>query len=345
MLGALRSVVRARGAEFYRRLSTMRAVVVEEHGGRDKIKLVQDASKPEIAPGHVLVRNEVAGVNFIDTYHRSGLYAVQLPFTLGVEGVGEVVESRGDDTKLKGRRVGYFGGATYAEYTAVPTSALFEVPTDIDAATAIVLTTQGMTAHYLATSCFPISKGDYVVVHAGAGGTGQLLVQIAKVLGAHVIATCSEKKTQFAQALGADLVLPYDTMSHEDIIEKVKDFSGQGAHIVYDGVGARTHMLSLDMLRPRGKCAFFGNASGAVPPIDPLLLSAKGSLYITRPKLHDFVVEEGELEGRMKDLFTWVRSGQLKVNVQRRYPLQDAAAAHELLENGGTTGKLVLDIN
>eukprot|EP00515_Schizochytrium_aggregatum_P017339 CAMPEP_0202102664 /NCGR_PEP_ID=MMETSP0965-20130614/4444_1 /ASSEMBLY_ACC=CAM_ASM_000507 /TAXON_ID=4773 /ORGANISM="Schizochytrium aggregatum, Strain ATCC28209" /LENGTH=360 /DNA_ID=CAMNT_0048671439 /DNA_START=37 /DNA_END=1119 /DNA_ORIENTATION=+ len=342
----------ARGPAAARALSTtvpltMRAVQVRNTGAAEVLREDAEVPVPQPGPGEILVRNDFTGLNFIDTYHRSGLYATKLPFTLGVEGAGQVM-SRGDgvpDDKFSvGERVCYYGTGSYAEYTVVPMTQAVGVWDEISQEDAVTCVTQGMTAHCLARSTFPLAEGDTAFIQAAAGGTGQLLVQIAKIMGARVIGTSSTPKLDLGYQCGADIMLPYDQLSHDEIVQAVKEATdGRGASVAYDGVGLRTFEMSLNSLRPRGCCVLFGNASGPVPPIDPLTLTSKGSLFLTRPKFYDYIESQEDLQTRMDELFKWVLEGKLKTNVQKVFRLADAAEAHRFIEGGNTVGKVLID--
>ncbi|HBY63373.1 MAG TPA: NADPH:quinone reductase [Solibacterales bacterium] len=322
----------------------MKAVVAVQPGGPDQLRLDSDLAVPHAGPGQILVRLRAIGVNFIDTYHRSGLYpSPQWPAPLGVEGVG-VVEAVGDGAAgfPIGSRAAYcMARGSYAEYQAVPAANAVAVPDGIADEQAAAAMVQGLTAHYLSHSTFPLSPGATALIHAAAGGTGLLLVQMAKLLGARVIGTVgTAAKAELARGAGADEVILYTEQDFAAETRRLTD--GRGVDVVYDSVGASTFEKSLDCLRPRGMMVSFGNASGAVPPIQPLLLSQKGSLYLTRPNLAHFMQTREELDSRAASLFAWIAAGQLKTRVDRAYPLADAAQAHRDLEARKTTGKLVL---
>lgn len=314
----------------------MKAVYIERTGGPENL-IYGDRDKPIAAPGQALVKIEAIGVNFIDTYHRTGLYKTELPLVLGMEAAG-VVESLGADVHsvAVGDRVAYcMSVGSYAEYAAAPAARLMKLPDGIsfDQAAAVIL--QGMTAHYLTHSTYALKPGDKCLIHAAAGGTGLLLVQMAKMLGAHVIGTVgTEEKAKLAKEAGADDVVIY---TKDDFRDKAK-----GMSVVYDSVGKSTFFPSLDCLCPRGVIATFGNASGAVPDFSPLILSQKGSLFVTRPTLTNYVATREELEWRANDVFNWVASGKLNVRIGGTYALKDAAHAHRDLEGRKTTGKLIL---
>jgi NADPH:quinone reductase len=316
----------------------MKAVYIEETGGPDVLKF-GDMPMPELIPGHALVRVEASGVNFIDTYHRSGLYKLPLPAILGSEGAGTV-----EDGTLfkKGDRVAWaMPRGSYAEYALVPESHLVTLPDAVSFQDGAAVMLQGMTAHYLAYSTFPLKKGDTALIHAAAGGTGLLLVQMAKLAGARVLGTVStEAKAQLAREAGADEVILY---SSQDFVAETRRLTdGKGVDVVYDSVGKTTLMNSLDCLRPRGMAVSFGQSSGAVPAFEPLLLAQKGSLFFTRPVLGQYIAERKELEWRAADIFRWIAEKKLVLRVEHVYQLAYAAQAHRDLEGRQTTGKLVL---
>jgi len=320
----------------------MRAMRVHAPGGPDAIS--EDRIE-RVAPatGEALVRVEYAGVNFIDVYKRTGAYKVPAPFTLGEEGAG-VVESIGSGvTEVKpGDRVAWASvmGA-YADYAVVKAARLVPVPREVDTKTAAAVMLQGMTAHYLATSLYPLERGERCVVHAAAGGVGLLLVQIAKRRGAFVIGTAgSEEKAALARKAGADEVIVYT--SQDFVAETKRVTEGRGVHVVYDSVGKTTFVPGFDVLVPRGMMALFGQSSGAVAPVDPQLLNQKGSLFLTRPTLAHYTATREELLGRAKDLFDWIARGELSVRIGAEYALADVGDAHRALEGRKTTGKVVL---
>lgn len=320
----------------------MKAIRVHEHGGPEVLSL-HDVAEPDVAPGDALVRVAAAGVNFIDIYHRTGLYSVTLPLTLGQEGAGTIVKTGANVSALKtGDRVAWAAGpGSYAEYVAIPAERLVKLPDQITESVAAAVMLQGMTAHYLATSTYPLEKRNVCLIYAAAGGVGLLLTQIAKMRGATVIgATSSEAKAKAARAAGADYVIRYAT---DNVASEVKKITGgRGVDVVYDAVGKSTWELSLDSLRPRGMMVSFGNASGPVGDIDPLVLSRKGSLFLTRPTLGHYTATRDELVARATDLFEWIAAGKLKVHIDRELPLADAAAAQRALQARETSGKVLL---
>lgn len=319
----------------------MKAVVADPLGGPENLKYI-NIRKPEPGEGEVLVKLEATGVNFIDVYYRTGLYkAPENPVMLGSEGAGTVEAANGSAFR-PGQRVAYtMARGAYAEYASVPQPSLVPLPDDVTFEEGAAALLQGMTAHYLTHSTFPLKAGQTCLIHAAAGGVGLLLVQIAKIVGATVIGTVStEEKAQLAKEHGADHVILY---TQTDFAEAVKQITGgRGVEVVYDSVGKSTFMKSLDCLKPRGMMASFGNSSGAVDPIQPLILSQKGSLFLTRPTLAQYISDPEELRWRSSDIFRWIADGRLRVRVYRVYPLADAAQAHRDLEGRKTTGKLLL---
>ena len=320
----------------------MRAIQIRKTGGPEVLQLV-DLPKPEPKAGEVLVKIEAAGVNFIDTYLREGRYPAPLPFIPGQEAAG-VVAALGDGVSgfAIGDRVAWSGTrGAYAEFACVPASGLLKVPEGIsldDAAAAIL---QGMTAHYLAHDTYAIKAGDTVLIHAGAGGVGLLLTQMAKMLGARVITTVStEPKAELSREAGADHVILYTQQNFAEEVNRIMD--GDGLPVVYDSVGKTTFEDSLKCLRPRGLMVLFGASSGAVPPFDLIRLSTMGSLYVTRPTMKDYLLSREELERRAADVFGWIARGKLKVRIGHRYPLAEASQAHRDLEGRKTAGKVLL---
>jgi NADPH2:quinone reductase len=297
---------------------------------------------PEPGAGEARVKHAAAGVNFIDIYHRKGQYPGKLPLTLGQEGAGVVDAVGAGVTELKpGDHVAYAGvQGAYAEYAIVPVDRLVPVPDGVtlDLAAAVML--QGMTAHYLTHHTFALKPGDTALIHAAAGGVGQLLVQIAKRRGARVIGTASVAKLDLARAAGADEVISYN---EEDFEAAVKQLTGgKGVDVVYDSVGKTTFDKSLNCLRRRGYMVLFGQSSGPVPPIDPQILNGKGSLFLTRPTLAHYSATREELLSRTNDLFSWIAAGELKVTIDTTFPLAQAADAHRYLEGRQTKGKVLL---
>jgi NADPH2:quinone reductase len=320
----------------------MKAIRIDAFGGAEALRL-QDVPEPTPEAGDIVVRVEAAGVNFIDVYHRTGLYPNPLPFVPGLEGAG-VVTAVGQklDGVREGDRVAWASSlGSYAERVRLPAQKVVPIPAGIDSRSAAALMLQGMTAQYLCASTFPLAKGLCCLVHAAAGGVGLLLVQMAKARGARVIGTVStEAKAALAREAGADEVILY---TQEDFLPAVKRLThGRGVDVVYDGVGKDTALKSLDCLAPRGMLVLYGNASGPVAPIDPLLLSQKGSLFMTRPTLFHYIADRASLEARAADVFTQAAGGRLKVRIDRALPLAEAAQAQRALEARQTTGKLLL---
>jgi NADPH2:quinone reductase len=317
----------------------MKAIRVSQTGGTEVLQYV-DIATPEPAAGEVLVRIEAIGVNFIDVYHRTGLYKLPLPFTPGSEGAG-VVESIGDGVSLKvGDRVAFAGvRGAYAEYAIVPADKLVPVPDSIDAKAAAAAMLQGMTAHYLSTSVHPIARGESILVHAAAGGVGALLVQMAKMRGARVFGTASTKHLDIAREAGCDVVIDYTKDDFESIV--MAGTGGKGCHAVYDSVGRTTFDKSVDCCGLRATLALLGQSSGTVPPFEPGRLGKNG-VFLTRPTLAHYTATREELLGRAHDVFAWIGSGALKLRIDREVPLRDAAEAHRALEARETTGKVLL---
>jgi NADPH:quinone reductase len=320
----------------------MRAIEITQTGGPEAMVL-RELPTPEPGPGQALMQIAACGVNFIDVYQREGRYAVPLPFVPGQEAAGTVVTVGPDVTAVKpGDRVAWCHVmGTYAEYAVAPIAKLVAIPDSIATRQAAGAMLQGMTAHYLAHSTYAIRPGDDVLIHAGAGGVGLLLIQMAKRLGARVMTTVSsEEKAVLARHAGADEAILY---TQEDFVAKVKELTGgRGVPVVYDSVGKTTFDGSLACLRPRGLMALYGGSSGAVPPFDLIQLSTKGSLYVTRPSLKDYILTRAELEQRAGDVLRWVSEGGLKLRLEHSYPLADAAQAHRDLEGRKTTGKVLL---
>ena len=320
----------------------MKAIQVKETGGPEKMELV-DLPQPVAGPGQALVKIAASGVNFIDVYFRAGLYKAELPVTLGSEAAGTVESVGAGVTEFApGDRVAYaMARGSYAEYAVVPAAQLVKIPAAIDFQTAAAAMLQGMTAHYLTHSTFALKSGDTCLVHAAAGGAGLLLVQMARRIGARVFGTVStEAKAQLARQAGADEIIFY---THQDFEAEVRRLTGgRGVDVVYDSVGATTFAKSLGCLRPRGMLALFGQSSGPVPPFDPNILNAKGSLFLTRPSLAHHLATREELLWRAGDVLGWIASGELRIRVDRVYPLAEAAEAHRALEGRHTAGKLLL---
>jgi NADPH2:quinone reductase len=320
----------------------MKAILVRTCGGPEQLQ-VHDLPVPVPGPGQALVKIAAAGVNFIDIYYRTGLYKASLPAAIGMEASG-TVEAVGPDAPevAVGDRVAYaLSRGSYAEYAVVPSAMLVKLPDQIDFETGAAAMLQGLTAHYLAVSTYPLKEGVTALIHAAAGGVGLLLVQIAKMRGARVLGTVStQAKADQALEAGADGVVFYSRDDFEPEVRRLS--SGRGVDVVYDSVGAATFLKGLNLLRPRGTMVSYGQSSGPVAPLDPQLLSQKGSLFLTRPKLADYCATRLELLWRADEVFGWIAGGQLKIRVDRTYPLREAALAHHDLEGRKTSGKLLL---
>jgi NADPH2:quinone reductase len=320
----------------------MKAIQVSQVGGPEVLKLV-DLPVPEPKPNEALVKIEAAGVNFVDVYFREGRYPAPLPFVPGQEAAGIVTAIGSEVTSIKiGDRVAYTGVlGGYAEYAAVPADRLVKIPDQLDFKQAAAAMLQGMTAHYLSHSTYPIKQGETALIHAAAGGVGALLVQMAKNRGARVIGTAgSEEKAQLAREAGADEVIIYTEQDFETETLRLTD--GEGVHVVYDGVGKTTFDKDFNVLRSRGYLVLFGASSGPVPPFDLIRLSHKGSLFLTRPSLHHYIHTREELEQRAGDVLQMIDEGKLKLRIHQTYPLAEAQQAHRDLEGRKTTGKLLL---
>lgn len=322
----------------------MRAIQVAEPGGPECLVL-RDVADPEPGPGEARIQVSHAGVNFIDVYHRTGLYPKELPFIVGVEGAG-VVDALGPDVDAvsPGDRVAWaMGPGSYAELAVVPAWKLVRLPEDVGTETGAALMLQGMTAHYLVNSTVELGPEDVALVHAASGGVGLLLVQLAKRRGATVIGTCStEEKAERVRAAGADHVIRYTEQDFQPEVMRLT--GGAGATVVYDSVGRATFAGSLDSLRPRGTLALFGQSSGKVEPFDPGRLASRGSLYLTRPSLGHYARDAEEVRWRGGEVLDAVREGALDVRIHDILPLPEAAAAHRLLEGRATSGKLLLAV-
>jgi len=320
----------------------MKAVVADPVGGPENLRYL-DLPDPQPAEGEAVIKTEAIGVNFIDVYFRTGLYkAPESPVRLGNEASG-IITAVGAGVPLKvGQRVAYtMSRGAYAEYAAVPAKLIVPLPDAVSFEAGAAVMLQGMTAHYLTHSTFPLQSGQTCLIHAAAGGTGLLLLQIAKLVGAIVIGTAStDEKAHFAKEHGADHAIVY---SQTDFVSEVKKLTeGRGVNVVYDSVGAGTFSNSLDCLRPRGMMVSFGQSSGPVGPVEPLTLSQKGSLFLTRPNLAHYISDPAELQWRSSDIFGRIASGKLKARIHKIYPLSEAAAAHRDLEARKTSGKLLL---
>jgi NADPH2:quinone reductase len=320
----------------------MKAIRVHATGGADAL-VYEDVPEPRPQPGEAVVRVEAAGVNFIDVYHRTGLYKVELPATLGQEGAGTVVAVAADVRDVvPGDRVAWAAvlGA-YAEQVAVPVRRLVKLPPGLSARQGAAAMLQGMTAHYLACSTYPLKASDACLVHAGAGGVGLLLTQIAKMRGARVITTVSTaEKARLSREAGADATIDYTSQDFAAETRRLTD--GRGVQVVYDSVGKTTFEKGLACLAPRGLMALFGQSSGPVEPFDPQVLSRSGSLFLTRPTLAHYTASREELAERSGDVLAWVRDGRLKLRLEHDFPLAEAAEAHRALEGRKTTGKILL---
>jgi NADPH:quinone reductase len=320
----------------------MKAVQVKQTGGPEVLTFA-DLPIPTPKANEAIVKIAASGVNFIDVYFREGRYPAQLPFVDGQEGAGTVTEVGSDVKSLKpGDHVAYSNVlGSYAEYAAVPADKLVKVPAGLDDQQAAAAMLQGMTAHYLVYSTYPLKKGETALIHAAAGGVGLLLVQMAKNIGARVIGTAgSEEKARLAKDAGADEMIVYTKQDFEAETKRLT--GGKGVDVIYDGVGKSTFDQDLNLLRPRGYLVLFGGASGAVPPFDPIKLAQKGSLFLTRPSLMHYVATREELEKRAGDVLGWIAAGKLKLRIEHKYKLADAQQAHRDLEARKTTGKLLL---
>ena len=319
---------------------SVKAIEITATGGPD-VLVLRDVAKPVPGTGQALIRIEASGVNFIDVYVREGRYPAQLPLIPGQEAAGTVVEVGDGVTTVKpGDRVAWCSVlGTYAEYAVAPADRLVAIPAGISSEQAAAAMLQGMTAHYLSHATYPIRKGDEVLIHAGAGGVGLLLTQMAKSLGAWVFTTVStEEKAALSREAGADVVINYQT---DDFAVEVRKQSS-GLHAVYDSVGKTTFDQSLSILRPRGMMVLYGGSSGAVPPFDVMKLASLGSLFVTRPTLPAYTASRAELETRATDVLQGIAKGTLKLRLEHTYPLAEAAQAHRDLEGRKTTGKILL---
>jgi NADPH2:quinone reductase len=322
----------------------MKAVRVSKVGGPEALAFAEVAT-PVPGAKEALVKLSAVGVNFIDVYHRTGLYPLPLPFTPGMEGAGTVEKVGAEVTEVRpGDRVAYaMNPGSYAEYAVVPSWKLVPVPDGVSFDQAAAAMLQGMTAHYLSHSTFPLAKGHEALVHAAAGGVGLLLVQMAKKLGARVFGTVStEEKAKAARGAGADVVIRYTEEDFESVVKR--ETSNRGIDVVYDSVGKTTFEKSLKCLKPRGMLALYGQSSGPVPPFDPAELAKGGSLFLTRPSLAHYALDRSEVLARANDVLSWIAKGELDVKIDRTLPLSEAAEAHRLLEGRKTSGKLVLTV-
>ncbi len=320
----------------------MKQIQVPTPGGPENMKLA-DIPVPTPGAGQALVRIEASGVNFIDVYFRMGLYKADSPVVLGNEGAG-IVEAVGEGVTgiAAGDRVAYaMNRGSYAEYAVVPAWQLVKIPANVTTKAAAAVMLQGMTAHYLSHTTFPLKPGDTALIHAAAGGAGRLLVQMAKAKGARVIGTVStEAKAELTRAAGCDEVIFY---TQQDFVAETKRLTdNRGVDVIYDSVGQSTFLKGFDALRPRGMMVLFGQSSGPAAPFDPQILNQKGSVFLTRPSLAAYVANREELEWRAGDVLDMVQSGRLKIHIDREYPLAEAPQAHRDLEGRGTAGKLLL---
>lgn len=320
----------------------MNAIRIQQHGGPEVLK-IEEVPLSVPGEGQAVVRLEAIGVNFIDVYHRTGLYKIAPPFTPGMEGAG-VVESVGKGVKdiKPGDRVAYaMAIGSYAEKALVPAWQLVKLPNGVDSRLGAAIMLQGMTAHYLTQTTYPLKPGDFVLLHAAAGGVGLLAIQMAKKKGAHVIGTVStEEKARLAREAGVDEVIFYTQKDFEVEVKRLTH--GKGVHVVYDSVGKSTFEKSLNSIVPRGMLVLFGQSSGPVPPFDPGLLASKGSLFLTRPSLAQYAASRQELLYRAGEVLDWVSSGALKVRIEKTFPLTQAPDAHRQLEGRLTAGKMLL---
>ncbi|MBI2841118.1 MAG: quinone oxidoreductase [Acidobacteria bacterium] len=320
----------------------MKKVVIRELGGPE-VLAVEEAELPVCPAGGLLVRVEACGVNFIDIYHRTGLYRNPLPYGMGLEGAGTIVEvGEGIDGFGAGDRVAWVRvSGSYAEYNVIPAEQAVKLPAGVETTTAAAVMLQGTTAHYLARSTYKLRQGDTCLIHAAAGGVGLLLCQVAHMAGARVIGTASTpEKARLAREAGAGEVILYREQDFESELKRLT--GGRGVQVVYDSVGRDTYEKSLNCLAPRGMLVLYGQSSGVVPPIDPTVLSAKGSLFLTRPSLFHYMSTREEFAGRAGDVLEWVASGALKVRIGATFPLAEAAQAHRALEARQTSGKVLL---
>jgi NADPH2:quinone reductase len=320
----------------------MQAIRVSATGGPDALQL-EDIPTPDPGPGQVRIKVEAAGVNFIDVYQRKGQYKMPLPFTPGGEAAG-MVDALGpgvNDLQVGARVVSVDSQGGYAQYALMEAARAVPLLEGVSVEVAAAAILQGMTAHYLTHSTFALQPGQTALVHAAAGGAGQMLVQIAKKLGARVIGTAgSAEKAQIARDLGADEVILYNETDFEAETKRLTD--GKGVDVVYDSVGVTTFEKGLNVLKPRGMMALFGQSSGPVAPLDPQVLNAKGSLFLTRPTLRHYVATRDELFWRAQDILRWIVAGELRVHIDKTFPLAEASAAHQYLEDRKTQGKVLL---
>ena len=320
----------------------MKAIRIHAPGGPEVMRL-DDAPEPTPKAGEAVVKVDAAGLNYIDVYFRSGLYKAEYPLTLGLEAGGTVTAVGPNVSEVKvGDKVAYTGVAgAYAEYAAVPAARLVVLPTGVSTRQGAAAMLQGITAHYLATSTYPLKKGDTCLVHAAAGGVGLLLCQMARMRGARVLGTVStDEKAKLAREAGAEETIIYTRQDFEAEVKRLTD--GKGVQVVYDAVGKTTWDKSLNSLAPRGLIALYGQSSGPIGQIDPQILNAKGSLFLTRPSLNHHIASREELQSRAGEVLGWIASGKLKMRMEFEFPLKDAAQAHRALEGRQTTGKVLL---
>ncbi len=323
-------------------MSSNTGITIHDTGGPEVMRYTE-LPEPEVGPDSVVIDIAAAGVNFIDTYHRAGLYPMEFPLTPGLEGAGTIT-AVGDDVAgfVVGDRVAWSGSiGSYAARKVADPEKLVHVPDGVPLDTAAAVMLQGLTAHYLAVDTFPLAPGHRALVHAGAGGVGLLLTQIAKLKGAEVFTTVgSPEKAELSRAAGADHVIEYRSV---DFADAIFDIAGpRPIDVVYDGVGKTTFQKGISVLKPRGTMITFGNASGPVDPVSPLELMRNGSLFLTRPTLFDYVATADEFRSRASEVFEWIENGDLDVRIGATYPMSEAAAAHTALESRATTGKVLL---
>ena len=320
----------------------MKAIVVEQYGG-DEVLQYKEVATPEPKAGEVRIKLAAIGLNYIDVYHRTGLYPLPLPLIPGLEGAGTIeAVGEGVSNLAVGDRVAYASQiGSYAESVAAAADRLIKLPENIDERNAAAAMLQGMTAHYLVTSTYALKSDDTALVQAAAGGVGLLLIQMAKRIGARVIGTVStEAKAELARDAGADEIILYTEQDFEEEVKRLTD--GKGVQVVYDSVGKTTFLKSLKCLAPRGMLALFGQSSGSVEPFNPALLAQQGSVFLTRPSLFHYTATREELEWRAGDVLNWVAAGELNLRIEKSYPLAEAAEAHRQLEGRKTTGKALL---
>jgi NADPH:quinone reductase len=320
----------------------MHAIQIHSTGPSDQLKY-EEAPMPQPKAGEVRVKVAAAGLNFVEVYQRKGIYSLPMPFTPGGEFSG-VVDALGEGVSgfKVGQQVATANGAGgYAEYALVNAERLVAVPEGVSLEQAAAVMLQGMTAHYLAMSTYPLKPQHTALVHAAAGGVGQLLVQIAKLCGARVLATVSTpEKAELARQAGADEVILYSQVDFESEVMRLT--GGKGVEVVYDGVGKTTFLKGLNVLKPRGYMVLYGQSSGLVDPLNPQILNAKGSLFLTRPNMSQYLLTRQELEWRAGDLFGWMATGKLAVRIDRTFPLSQASTAHDYMENRETKGKVLI---